>query len=144
MCMLAYYFMYICIFIWLTLFLTSRFSNLGSLIFYFVYLIGYFIFTPLIFFFRLCVFQHFYRVPLICSVVDTFDLVVIVGCYYLVNPLDRICKISMFITYLVTWFWDSFNVFIYFEVIRFYVCCWLSQKGYVFYCFINCIFFQGV
>ena len=91
LCISVYYFIYP-YFNYLTLFSTSRYSNLRSLIFYSVCLTRYFILTPFTFFFRLGAFLHCYRVWLLHFVVNIFDLVSVVVYCYLVNPLDRILQ----------------------------------------------------
>ena len=77
---------------YLTLFSISRYSNLENLIFCFVYLTGYFILTLFTSFLRLGASLHCYRILLVRSVVNIFDLIVIIGYCYLVNPLDRILQ----------------------------------------------------
>ena len=100
---------YTCTFTCLTLFSISRYSNLGTLIFYSVYLTEYFILIPS---FPFSSQVHFSRVLLLRSVVDTPpELIFIVGCFHLVNPLDKNYKTFVFVTYLVL----RFSSCIYFE-----------------------------
>ena len=72
--------------------MTSRYSNLRSLIFYSIYLIGYFYTHSPPFFFQVSASLHCYCISLLRFVVDLFDLIITVGCCYSVNQLNMILQ----------------------------------------------------
>ena len=107
---------------YLIVFSTSRYSNLGSLILYFVYFTRYFYTHYSHFLFQVSASLHCYRILLLHSVVDLSDLIIIVGCCYLVNPLDKVLQnlydYHIFDYLILRFLW----CIIYFEDIRYYVC----------------------
>ena len=134
---LVYYFIYP-YFNYLTLCSTSRYSKLASLIFYSIYLIGYFIPTPLTSFFqvRYITTFHLRLTPPFCGghFWPHFHRKLFL---FLVNPRDMVFKTYMFVIYSVIWFWDCHNVFILTRLSD-DICWWPSQKGYVIFklCFL--------
>ena len=86
--MSCFYFVYICIFDCWTIFSTSRYSKLRSLIFYFVYVNEYCYTHSLHFSFQIRCVSALLPLLLLCTMMDYSKLVIVVGGCYLVYPLD--------------------------------------------------------